>query len=235
MAARAMKLLLFDVDGTLLDNRRWDDDCYLRAFRAAFGIESIDADWSKFTHCTDSYITRSLLAGHLGRAATDEEVARARDAYAAELRAAFAEGDGLCRPMRGVGEAIARAALGGWTMAIATGGWRVSAMLKLEHARLPVTSLPGAFADDHHAREGIVTVARHRAESIAGRKATRVVYVGDAVWDAKACASLGIPFVGIAADERAERLRAAGAGAVLADYANARAFLDALDRATPPG
>jgi phosphoglycolate phosphatase-like HAD superfamily hydrolase len=229
-----MNLVLFDVDGTLLDNSRSDDKCYERAFAREFGVTEINQDLARYAHSTDSCITRQILLDHFGREATDDELHRAREAYCRELRAAFAAGSGASVPMRGVGEAIARASLGGWAMALATGGWRVSALLKLEHARLPVTSLPGGFADDHISREGIVEIARGRAESMAGRAAERAVYVGDGVWDVKACRVLGLPFVGIAHGGRADRLRAAGAGTVLADFADAAAFLDALDRAAAP-
>ena len=118
-------------------------------------------------------------------------------------------------------------------MGLATGGWRASAMFKLGRSGLLVTHLPGGFADDDLSREGITSVARRRAESEAGRKAERVVYVGDAVWDVKNAASLGLPFVGIAKAARADRLRAHGARIVLDDFADAAAFADALDRATP--
>jgi phosphoglycolate phosphatase-like HAD superfamily hydrolase len=230
-----MKLVLFDVDGTLLDNRGVDDLCYERAFRREFGVPRVDSDWSRFAHCTDSYITREILRVHLRRDATDDEVRRAREAYVAELHTAFAARESVHAPMTGAAAAIRALKRDGWKLALASGGWRVSALLKLKHSRLPVTRLPGAFADDHVSREGITRIARERAEFRAGREAERVVYVGDAVWDVKACRALGLPFVGIGRADRGIRLRAAGASFVLADFANRRAFRDALDRATPPG
>jgi phosphoglycolate phosphatase-like HAD superfamily hydrolase len=229
-----MRLVLFDVDATLLDNAGADDARYLRAFATEFGIDDVDSDWSRYPSATDSCITREILRGHFGRDATDDEIRRARDAYVAQLRAAVDAGEEVGRPMRGVAAAVGRIVADGWRMGLATGGWRASALFKLAHSGLPVSELPGAFADDHISREGITSIARSRAETAAGRAATRVVYVGDAVWDAKACAALALPFVGIAKGERAERLRGAGAQIVLPDFDDAAAFVDALDRAKAP-
>ncbi len=227
-----MNLVLFDVDGTLLDNSGADDARYVRAFDGAFGIRGIDTNWARYPNATDSCITRELLRGHLGRPATDAEIGRARDAYVAELRAAAASGEHVAKPMRGVEDAFDELTSRGWSAALATGGWRVSALFKLSHARLAAASLPGGFADDHLSREGIATIARGRAEAAAGRAATRVVYVGDAVWDVRACEVLALPFVGIAKGERADRLRAAGATTVIEDFADG--FFRALDAAAPP-
>jgi phosphoglycolate phosphatase-like HAD superfamily hydrolase len=53
-------------------------------------------------------------------------------------------------------------------------------------------------------------------------------YVGDAVWDARACRSLGIPLVGIAAGAKAERLRAEGAVDVFSDFRDLAGFEERL-------
>ena len=229
-----MNLVLFDVDATLLDNAGADDARYLRGFENAFGIRSIETDWSRYPHATDSCISREILREHFGRPATDAEIRCAREAYVAELHAAVASGEPVGRPMRGAASALERVVAEGWHMGLATGGWRASALLKLGHSGLPVTHLPGGFADDHLAREGITSIARQRAETLAGCAAERVVYVGDAIWDVRSSAALGLPFVGIARGERADRLRREGAGEVLHDFADSDAFIAALDRAAPP-
>ena len=51
----------------------------------------------------------------------------------------------------------------GWTVAIATGCWQVSARFKMAAAGIPVEGLPAAFADDGPSRESIVRMAIERA------------------------------------------------------------------------
>ena len=72
------------------------------------------------------------------------------------------------------------------------------------------------------------------ASARTGTSFERVVSVGDALWDVEAAAVLGIPFVGIAAGERAIALRQAGTTHVLPDLSDLTELSDALDRACIP-
>ena len=76
-------------------------------------------------------------------------------------------------------------------VAIATGGWRLSALLKLESAGFDIDGVPVTTSDDHHDRTGIMTLAL----SQLGRDFESVTYYGDAVWDRDASAALGWHFV----------------------------------------
>lgn len=46
---------------------------------------------------------------------------------------------------------------------------------------------------------------------------TRIIYVGDGEWDAKACLELRIPFIARAKGDRAKRLKELGASGVIED------------------
>ena len=58
------------------------------------------------------------------------------------------------------------------------------------------------------------------------------VYVGDGIWDARACRTLGIPFIGIGSGERADRLVSEGAVCVFQNYSDADIFLESLNEIT---
>jgi phosphoglycolate phosphatase-like HAD superfamily hydrolase len=51
-------------------------------------------------------------------------------------------------------------------------------------------------------------LSRQRATEGYGESFACTVYVGDGVWDARACRSVGIPFIGIGTGSRATRLSA---------------------------
>ena len=58
--------------------------------------------------------------------------------------------------------------------------------------------------------------------------------MGDGVWDVDAARTLSLPFVGVAAGARPERLRAAGAASVLPDLSSGVTVLATLEMATIP-
>ena len=103
--------------------------------------------------------------------------------------------------------------------AIATGGWKLSARLKIRTAGIGADELPAAFAEDGPSREAIVRAAIERA-SLSYKQSTfeKIVSVGDAVWDVHTVKRLDLPFVGVGHDGRAARLRQLGASHVIEDF-----------------
>jgi phosphoglycolate phosphatase-like HAD superfamily hydrolase len=224
-------LVMFDVDGTLTHSNELDTRCFVQAMREVFGFDNVDEDWSHYTHTSDSGIIEELFQLRRGRSPKLEELAR--------YQARFFEllGDGLHRtPMQEIAGArkILERLSGQATLkvALASGAWRGSARAKMLSAGLPFDDFPGAFSEDAAARTGIMLASRQHAArhfGVAGFR--RWIYFGDAVWDARACAELEIPLIGIATGERAELLRRAGAREVLADYSDLNGALAAIERA----
>jgi hypothetical protein len=91
---------------------------------------------------------------------------------------------------------------------------------------------PAASADDAHDRQSIMRLSMQRAVEWHGVPFVSTVYIGDGVWDARACRGLGIPFIGIGSGIRAARLASEGAVRVFQDYSDADLFLESLDEIT---
>lgn len=214
-----MNLVVFDLDGTLLDTNAVDDECFVRAWREV-GIDCSGQDWSSFEHVTDAGIANALLTGVMNAGETLQRV----KALFIELlgRAADERPRAFCA-IAGAADMLQRLEGAGWAAVVATGAWEASAMLKLRAAALP--TLPLASADDHPSREGIV----RRALALAGDRFLRVVLVGDAPWDVEVARRLSLPFVGIG-DER--RLR--GASHVLPHFVPFERVIRALETAAVP-
>lgn len=221
-------LVIFDVDGTLALTSRVDDDCWMDAAREVLGVESMSTDWSTYSHSTDEAIASDLIQERTGLPRTVETVHRVRDAFVSRIRAALERDPSLFRPVPGSPAVFGRLRDAGWASAIATGGWRTTACLKMDAAGVPHDEIPAAHADDAHPRESIVSMAAARAAAAGDRTFDRLVYVGDGIWDVRAARRLGIGFVGIGEGDRADQLRAEGASVVLSDFADTDAFLGAV-------
>ncbi len=226
-----MNLAVFDIDGTLVQTAGLDDELYLRSFAEVFGIAGIEDDWTLYRESTDSGIGAEIIERHLGRPGSDEDLARHRAAFTRLWEEALASGRRICDPVPGAKALIeALRDCGGWRVAVATGGWRVTALHKLEASGLPLRGAPAAFADDAPRRGQILAKAIERA-AVDGAKPKRIVYVGDAPWDVHASRELGVGFVGVAHDGDGRRLRDAGARSVLKDYTELEDVLRRLDGA----
>jgi phosphoglycolate phosphatase-like HAD superfamily hydrolase len=227
-----MKLAIFDIDGTLTESVAVDEVCFVQAFRGVLGIEGINTNWLDYKFQTDSGLALEICRNHLGRDPGGAEISRLQSRFI-ELLCAAVEATG--RPMREIPGASALLrrveAHPGWRVAIATGGWKVSARFKLASAGLPVDGIPWASADDAHDRVEILRTSIQRAGQHYGQVAFgKVVYIGDGVWDVRAAKALGIGFLGLAADTKAGRLVEEGASCVLPDFSDPVRVSECLER-----
>lgn len=231
-----VNLAIFDIDGTLTRTVSVDSACYARAFQDVHNLSDINSDWSTYRHSTDSGIAAELLERHLGRSATEMDLLGVRERFVELLKEAHSTCPDDFGAVRGAVETLRCVqARVGWTVAIATGGWKPSALLKLAAARFDVTGIPAAFADDAHARWDIIQTAIDRASThYRVERFDRIVYIGDGMWDVRAAARLNIAFIGIGERERAERLARNGAELILPNFEPIAAFIDALQRARTP-
>jgi phosphoglycolate phosphatase-like HAD superfamily hydrolase len=228
-------LAIFDIDGTLTNTTAVDDDCYRSAVAEALGIPESTVDWTGTPHFTDRGIFDWLFDAHARGAPTQAEVSRASHRLAHLLDAAMTATPARFEPIPGARGVFDYLRARGWSISVATGCWRPSARLKLRAAGIPIDDALIACSDDAAARTEIVSLSRARAVAYYGHEFTRVVSIGDGIWDVEAAAELGLPFVGVGHGERRGRLERAGASVVIENYSDRDAFTDALAAASVPG
>ena len=228
-----MTLIMFDIDGTLTASFDLDSVTFVDALGDVFGFRDVSDDWGRYPHVTDSGILDEVFHSRLGRAPSAAETTLMQSHFTALLTERVAAAGGIL-PTPGAGPVLARLlASPNHAVSYASGGWRETALFKLRSAGLPTENVPGAFSDDDPSREGICRVSQQRAEALHGRSFSRVVYVGDGVWDARTSRNLGFSFIGIGRDAGAEKLRAEGATQVLADFQDLDGFLSMLEHIAP--
>lgn len=221
-----MRLVIFDIDGTLTQTMNAEAECFVRSLADVCGFTAVDTDWSRYTHVTDAGVFQEIYEARAGRSPTADDVSQFRQHFVCLLAQASSETPFM--PVTGAPQLLSR--LTGsveHSVALATGAWRDSARLKMASAGLCYDDYPAASSDDAQDRETIVRLSMRRAAERFGR-ISDVVYVGDGVWDARACRSIGIPFIGVGIDARAGSLAAEGAVCVFPDFSDADSFWNRL-------
>jgi phosphoglycolate phosphatase-like HAD superfamily hydrolase len=221
-----MRLVIFDIDGTLTQTVKADEDCFVRALNEVCGFSDVDTDWSHYKHTTDSGILHEIYETHIGRSPSPVEISQFRQHFVGLLERASSEAPFAA--VAGAPALLSRlVASAEHQVALATGAWRDSARLKMASAGLCYDDYPAASGDDALDRESIVRLSIKRAAERYGR-ASNIFYVGDGVWDARACRNLDIPFIGVATGGRAARLATEGAICVFHDLSDAELLLSRL-------
>ncbi len=225
-----MRLVIFDIDGTLTDTTKIDADHYLKALSQTFGIDDVSTDWKEYENVTDAGITREIVQAREGRAPREEELNEFLERFVDLLGDAAARFPGSIQAVSGSAEALTRLRTEpGFAVAIASGSFRATAMIKLDRAGVDIEGLPSAFSDDDLSRAGIVEIAIARARRIyETEEFESIIYVGDAPWDVVTSRKLRIAFIGVAKDRRAEALREEGAVWIIPDFSDYDAFLACL-------
>lgn len=231
-----MRLILFDIDGTLL----WTAGAGRRAIHQALLDEMGTAgpiDGYRFDGKTDPQIVRELmtLAGH-PEASSDDRVTAVCRRYVELLTVELEKPTQTTKVYTGIKELLAALepyeAEGRALVGLLTGNVERGAALKLQSAGLDFARFAvGAFGSDSHYRPDLPAVAARRAEQRSGRRFTGadLVVIGDTPDDVACCKPLSARSIGVATGfYDIAALRAAGATHVFADLGDTEAVLAAI-------
>lgn len=136
------KLIIFDIDGTLINTNHVDSICFEKAIQDTFLTFKIDTDWHNYKYSTDSGIVTEIIQSKLNRNPTSLEILIIKNKFVSYLEAAFLEDNSLCTPIDGSQTIFESILPRGWDIGIATGGWEKSALLKLKTAQIDTKIFP---------------------------------------------------------------------------------------------
>jgi hypothetical protein len=151
-----------------------------RAICALLGFSSEQPQWSEFRHVTDVGIASELCERHLHRQLTSVEVEALSCRLATLLEVALVDKNPRVYQIPGSEEILS--ILGKsfeFAVALATGGLRVSAELKLRSANLLNPFIPLASSNDAVSREEIIRIAARRAAEKHATQFAKFTYVGE--------------------------------------------------------
>ena len=228
-----MRLLLFDIDGTLLTCGGQPRPLFAAALREVFGTSG-DVDSYDFSGKTDPRIVFDLMRGE---GVSEAEIAAGtplvRDAYLGRLEREL--DPKRVRVFPGVVELLEalapRAAAGDCHLALLTGNWERGAGIKLGSVGLDRHFEWGSFGDDCLDRRMLPPIALAKAAERYGRRFApdAAWIVGDSLLDVDCARAHGIPCLGVATGRTpAVALEEAGARRVIADLALATDVIETL-------
>jgi phosphoglycolate phosphatase len=217
-------LVLWDVDGTLLNAAGLGTRLYEMVFRVLFGRE-LPAVAPKAGRTDRAIITDTLALA--GVPEPQAQVDRFLAALASQVAAVDGTMNAWVHPLDGVSAAIAALAVASAPhrqihQSVLTGNMRPLAVLKLGAAGLGqhLDLDAGAYGDAHEVRAELVSLARLAASRRYGTgfAGSSTILVGDTPLDVEAALASGARVVGVATGGySAAELAQAGAHAVLPD------------------
>jgi len=234
MSDNGHKLVLFDIDGTLLSAGAVARESILSALERAYDWRAEDPHRDRrrfdFSGKTDPQIVRELVSPSVGEQACEEGLPRALDMYLAELERRLLPGTVALKP--GIQELLERLSEEeDVTLGLLTGNLEKGARLKLTPPNLNRFFPFGAYGSDSADRYELPALAVRRAREACGRffSGKAVVIVGDSVHDVACGRSLGVKAVAVATGPTAsERLAAEAPDELLPDFSDLARSLRAI-------
>jgi phosphoglycolate phosphatase len=224
------RLVLFDIDGTLLSASGVSGRALGEALREVFGVTG-QVEGYDYSGKTDPLIVRELMvSAGFSHGEIDRRMAPTLDLY--QQRLAEALRPEHVRPKAGIVALLsALDADPKVTLGLLTGNLEACARLKLEPLGVNGHFGFGAYGSDHEDRHQLPAVAVHRARLRTGIRfeGKRIVVVGDSIHDVRCGRGLGVRAVAVASGKTTpETLAAERPDALLPDFGDTRASLDAI-------
>ena len=190
-----MQLVTFDLDGTLAESEAFDGELYVEAVRGVLGVD-IEADWAGYRHQTDSGILNEIIDRSTPIADRSSLHSAVRRHFTDLVHDYVAARGGVIPEIPGAMQFVSRLMKHpGVRVAVATGGWKETALIKLRAIGLDPLRLPLASSSDAMSKVDIMRIAERR--TLPNEDAKRKTYFGNSRYDKGVSRELGYDFIAI--------------------------------------
>ena len=188
-------LILFDIDGTLVDSADFDGVLFTQAVFDVLGVK-VSSDWTRYHDVTDSGILHQIIEEN-GLLRRHDQIQRDVSTQFATLTAKYlAEHPHKIHEIKGASAFLKKLQDDpNYVVGIATGGWAATALMKLQAVGINVDEGKIGTANDATRRIDIMQIAEARV--VGGSNLMSRTYFGDGPWDRAASATLGFKFIAI--------------------------------------
>lgn len=200
-------LLLFDIDGTLIDTGGEGGRALLDAVEEVFGVPRSGIPRLELAGATDGGITRQIM-NHVGAAFQEERVPEYHESYLRHLRRRLHAPGFAGRLLPGVHDLLAGlASRDDLHLGLLTGNLRIGAEQKLRRFGIWEYFADGAFGDDADDRNllGPIALARMQRALGAAYHLESVFVIGDTPKDIACAHAFGARSVAVATGSFARR------------------------------
>ena len=227
------RLLLFDIDGTLIDSNGAGGAAILDAAEEHFGIQREHFPPLQLAGSTDPAIAMDVF-GHMSRQHTPEEVIAFLDRYLSHLQRRLQAEDFTGYTLPGVTQLLealrseSEAHLG-----LLTGTVRRGAVIKLSRHGIYEHFVDGGFGSDHHDRNQLGPVALKRMQDATGATyhIDDVIVIGDTPKDIRCAEAFGAKCLAVATGQYSyAELSALNPWRCVESFADVPAIVDLLLR-----
>ncbi|OFZ21007.1 MAG: hypothetical protein A2X94_06645 [Bdellovibrionales bacterium GWB1_55_8] len=204
------RLVLFDIDGTILNGGKLWRECFEAAFTEIFPEDEICH--VAFSGKTDRQICREMLPSWVSQHESELKIEQVLSGYLNRTRDAIADGrTAEVSLLPGVRELIEELTIQKQIrLGLLTGNVREGARIKLAAVQLDsfFASGVGAFGDDHWDRYRLPEIAVRRVQQEYGESYSgkQVVIIGDTVHDVNCGKSINVRSIAVGTG-RAEHLQ----------------------------
>lgn len=228
------RLVLWDVDGTLLSARGAGRRALARALERVYGTAG-HIDGYDFRGKTDPRIVLDLMgAAGLAPDAIRAGFDQCFELYACGLAEEIGDG-GSVKLLPGVADLVRRLdGMRGILQGLLTGNIQEGARIKLEPTGLQRFFRTGAYGSDHADRRLLPSLAARRAEALVGHRfaPADVLVIGDTPLDVECARAFGAVAVAVATGfHPREELAALGPDLLFDDFADVEGAAALLGRA----
>lgn len=223
------RLVLFDIDGTLLDTGGAGLSALRKAAEELFGAEGPALD---LAGSTDSGIVRGMFE-HFGEASSPERTTEFYECYLSYLAEHLAEGAFAGKVLPGVVALLDVLEEGGATLGLLTGNVALGAEMKVRHYGIERYFGFGAYGDDHEDRNKLGPIALSRAAASTERyfQGEESFVIGDTPKDIACGQAIGATTVCVATGVfSSSDLRNSGGDHVFEDFGDLDAVIAGVFR-----
>ena len=225
------RLLLFDIDGTLIDSNGAGGAAVLDAAEEHFGIHRDELPPLQLAGATDPAIAMDVF-NLMKRAHTREDVFAFLDRYLANLQRRLQAEDFSGFTLPGVNALLDALSVESEAhLGLLTGNVKRGAEIKLTRHGLFDRFIDGGFGSDHHDRNQLGPVALQRMQNATGTRydIADVIVIGDTPKDIRCAEAFGAKCLAVATGQySADELRALNPWRTVESFADVPAMVELL-------